>query len=201
MAILSPPRRLSRVARRGEILSAARRVFGARGYHEATTRDIAEAAGVSEALIYQHFAGKRQIFEAVIESAADELERMVEAAAGTGDPLRRALEGYFAFVEAEADLYRVFFHQALQADAAFTRLYARLAERFLTLVATSLDALGNPLSPVRSGMLAHALTGMVSELGLWWVDTRALERTEIVERAALMARAVYQAEVADGHRG
>jgi AcrR family transcriptional regulator len=47
--------------RRRDILAAAKRVFGMSGYHDATTWDIAAAAGVSEALPYQHFPGKRQL--------------------------------------------------------------------------------------------------------------------------------------------
>src|SRR5436305_1114119 len=71
--------RLSAERRREAILEAAKRVFGQAGYHEATTRDIAAAAGVSEALLYQHFPGKRQLFEAVMGEAAADLERVATA--------------------------------------------------------------------------------------------------------------------------
>src|SRR5438874_5865711 len=113
------PRRLSANERREAILVAAKPVFGARGYHEATTREIAAAARVSEALLYQHFPGKRQLFEAVITRAAADLERRLAAAEASAEPMRQAMRAYFEFVAAESDLYRVFFREALQADPAF----------------------------------------------------------------------------------
>src|SRR5947207_9276224 len=80
------PRRLTAGARRQAILTAAKQVFGSHGYHATTTRDIAAAAGVSEALLYQHFDGKRQLFEHVVHGAAGELERRIEAATAGADP-------------------------------------------------------------------------------------------------------------------
>src|SRR5207248_1431847 len=78
--------RLTAGERRAAILAAAKGVFGGVGYHEATTRDIAAAAGVSEALLYQHFPGKRQLFMELVLTAATELENRLRTAAGAPDP-------------------------------------------------------------------------------------------------------------------
>ncbi len=193
------PRRLSGKARRQAILSAAKAVFGSAGYHETTTRDIAAAAGVSEALLYQHFQGKRQLFEAVIHEAAAGLEHRLTQASAAPEPLQAALEAYFAFVEDEADLYRVFFRQALQADPAFQDLYRRLSSRYLELCRASLG-LAAGLPEDRAEIVAHALAGMVTELGLWWLESRR-DRAAIVAHAARMGRAIYAAEVGDGAPG
>ena len=56
-------RRLSAEARRAQLLEAAREVFLAEGMVGARTRRIAEVAGVNEALLYQHFSSKEEIFE------------------------------------------------------------------------------------------------------------------------------------------
>src|SRR5438105_5864980 len=127
------PRRLSANERREAIMVAAKPVFGARGYHESTTRDIAAAAGVSEALLYQHFPGKRQLFEAVIVRAAADLERRLEAADESPEPMQAALTAYFGFVAEESALYRVFLREALQADPAFQQLYVDISRRLLSL--------------------------------------------------------------------
>ncbi|HEX6548703.1 MAG TPA: TetR/AcrR family transcriptional regulator [Candidatus Dormibacteraeota bacterium] len=190
-------RRLSGEARRSELLSSARQVFGSAGYHSTTTREIASAAGVSEALLYQHFPGKRQLFEAVIQEAAADLEARLCAAGDAADPLGAALEGYFEFVEQEAPLFLVFFRQALQADPAFEHLYRELNQRFLELCEGSLGRLGD-LAPERQEVVAHALGGMVTELALWWVESGRLDRRQIVEHAARMGRAIYESEVGDG---
>lgn len=186
-----PRRRLSGEARRAAILDAAEGVFGSAGYHEATTRDIAAAAGVSEALLYQHFDSKRRLFEAVIERAAADLEGRLRQAAASAQPIDDAIDGYFAFVEDHSELYRVFFRQALQADAAFADLYRALAERLLELCSGSLGE----VAPEHRPVVAHALAGMVTELGLWWVDEGRPARPRIVEHAARMARAIHESEV------
>lgn len=48
------------------LLSAARQVFAARGYAHSSTREIAEAAGVSEALLFRYFGTKAKLFEAAV---------------------------------------------------------------------------------------------------------------------------------------
>ncbi|MBT8491700.1 MAG: TetR/AcrR family transcriptional regulator, partial [Deltaproteobacteria bacterium] len=62
--------RLSADERREAILEAAMPLFAERGFSAVTTRDIADAAGVSEALLYRHFRGKQAIFEALQSSCA-----------------------------------------------------------------------------------------------------------------------------------
>jgi AcrR family transcriptional regulator len=185
------PRRLTAEVRRASILDAAEGVFGSAGYHQATTRDIAVAAGVSEALLYQHFDSKRGLFEAVIERAAADLEARLRAAAGADDPLTAAVDGFFGFVEDHSELYRVFFRQALQADPAFADLYRGLTSRFLEICSRSLGEIPAERRPV----IGHALSGMVTELGLWWIEDRRLDRAEIVQHAARMGRAAYETEV------
>ena len=49
--------RLPREERRAQVLRAAREVFVAQGYHTAAMDDIAERAGVSKPVLYQHFPG------------------------------------------------------------------------------------------------------------------------------------------------
>ena len=171
-------------------MAAAKRVFGRAGYHEATTREIAAAAGVSEALLYQHFPGKRQLFEELVTAAAAELERRLVAARSAEDPPAAGVAAYFDFVQEESELYRVFFHQAVAADPAFRRLHGHLRRRFIRLLREG----AAPLSEVG----AHALAGMMNELALWWLEEGHLSRQTIVERASRISRAVCDMEVGDG---
>src|SRR3954447_11546340 len=72
--------RLSRTARRAQLLVAARDVFAAHGYHAAAMDDIAEKAGVSKPVLYQHFPGKLELYRALLTTYADELVSRVRAA-------------------------------------------------------------------------------------------------------------------------
>jgi AcrR family transcriptional regulator len=60
--------KLSGVERRADILKAVRKVFVEKGFDGATTRDLARAAGVSEALLYKHFPSKKAIYSAIQQS-------------------------------------------------------------------------------------------------------------------------------------
>src|SRR5690349_25117798 len=78
--------RLPRSARRMQLLQAAQDVFVAQGFHAAAMDDIADRAGVSKPVLYQHFPGKRELYLALLEQHVDELtERVASAMADTED--------------------------------------------------------------------------------------------------------------------
>jgi AcrR family transcriptional regulator len=82
---IHPRRRLTAEERRGSILASAKQVFGDRGYEHVRIDDIAAAAGISKALIYEHFASKQELYIELMNNAAGELlARLVEAAAAPG---------------------------------------------------------------------------------------------------------------------
>lgn len=77
---MSPAARLSAESRKDEILSAVVRLFGERGFNGVTTKELADAAGVSEALLYKHFSSKRGLYEALqercIAHATQDIDRL-----------------------------------------------------------------------------------------------------------------------------
>ena len=76
----APPRpRLPAAERRAAIVDAALEVFGKRSYAGATTAEIARAAGVSEPILYRHFASKRDLYCACLEAMASRLRETSEA--------------------------------------------------------------------------------------------------------------------------
>src|SRR5438477_4733702 len=68
----SPRSKLSSEERRAAIIKAVRRLFAAKGFHGTTTRELAAAAGVSEALLFKHFPNKEALFSAMQLSCCDE---------------------------------------------------------------------------------------------------------------------------------
>ena len=80
------PIRMPRSARRKQLLAAAQDVFVANGYHAAAMDDIAERAGVSKPVLYQHFPGKLELYLALLDTHCDALVAHVrEAMAATND--------------------------------------------------------------------------------------------------------------------
>jgi AcrR family transcriptional regulator len=105
----TPARRWARTnATQQRILDAATEVFGARGFTAATMADIVAASGASIGSIYHHFGGKKELFLAIFERMAADIDRRVNAAAAAGpaaDP-RHAFE-----VNARAYLQAVWAHR------------------------------------------------------------------------------------------
>jgi AcrR family transcriptional regulator len=64
--------KLSSEERRAAIIQAVRRVFAEKGFHGTTTRQLAEAAGVSEALLFKHFPNKEALYSAMQHSCCNE---------------------------------------------------------------------------------------------------------------------------------
>ena len=74
--------RLPRQERRRQLLDAALEVFVSQGYHAAAMDDIAERAGVSKPVLYQHFPGKLELYLALLDQSVDELVASVRDRAG-----------------------------------------------------------------------------------------------------------------------
>src|SRR6516165_12707754 len=72
--------RLPKPARRRQLLAAAQEVFVAQGYHAAAMDDIAERAGVSKPVLYQHFPGKLELYLALLDTHCDAIIAKMRAA-------------------------------------------------------------------------------------------------------------------------
>ena len=112
--------RLPRGARRLQLLRAAQDVFVAQGFHAAAMDDIADRAGVSKPVLYQHFPGKRELYLALLEEHVSELaDRVAEAMGGTDDNRARvdgAVGAYYDFIDAEGEAFRLVFESDLRND-------------------------------------------------------------------------------------
>src|SRR5689334_24751423 len=114
--------RLPRVARRRQLLAAAQEVFVAQGYHGAAMDDIAERAGVSKPVLYQHFPGKLELYLALLDTHCDALvDRLRRALGATNDNkerVRGCTEAYFEFVDHESEAFRLVFESDLRNEPA-----------------------------------------------------------------------------------
>lgn len=93
-------RRLPVQQRREQLIAVALELFASRPPEEVSLDDVAEAAGASRPLVYRYFAGKQQLYEAALRSAAEELaSRFTVPPAGTPtEQLAGVLDRYFDFV-------------------------------------------------------------------------------------------------------
>ena len=109
--------RMPRRERRAQLLESALEVFVAQGYHAAAMDDIAERAGVSKPVLYQHFPGKLDLYLALLDKHCDTLESLVRAALEVGGDndvrVERTVAAYFEFVTSEGAAFRMVFESDL----------------------------------------------------------------------------------------
>ncbi len=112
--------RLTAVARRAAILRTAADLFSRRGFSGVTTRELAGAAGISEAMLFKHFPRKVALYRAILERHLQEIERAIPLAglAGSEEPPARYFSGVAATILRRMDedptLLRLMFFSALE---------------------------------------------------------------------------------------
>src|SRR5919206_4760388 len=131
--------RLSRDARRAQLLGAARDVFAAQGYHAAAMDDIADRAGVSKPVLYQHFPSKLELYRALLTTYADDLvDRLRSVLASTTDNEQRtrgAVSAYFDFVAGEGESFRLVFESDLRSEPEAAAVLDRALDECVDAVA------------------------------------------------------------------
>lgn len=130
--------RLSGGERREAIIFAARRAFAEKGFHGATTRELASEAGVSEALLFKHFPNKEAIYDAMLESCrktdfANEYHRLLALESSTSTLvltlhflLSRTIHG-----DTEIKLFHRLMLRSMCEDGVFAGLLFKKASQML----------------------------------------------------------------------
>lgn len=153
--------RLPAAERRSQLLVVARDVFAERGFHATSMDDVAEAAGVTKPVLYQHFANKRALYVELLDDvAAGLLAEITEAAARAGSPREQVEYGfaaYFRFVAANQSAFRLLFGASVRNDAEFAVRAERAIAQIAEVVAGLIDV---DASTDQRLALAHAVVGM-----------------------------------------
>ena len=186
-------RRLTAEERRSAILDAALTAFSQKGYHATSLDDIAREAGVSKALIYEHFASKQELHADLIARNARELtQRVAGALSGveiesTVKRLATGLEAFFAFVEERRDAWRMLFRDAAdpESSAVLDRMVEQVTAEVTILIsqdpgARELTRVGDDRS---LRLLAEMLVGGAQSMANWWTDHPDAPRSQLVEIA------------------
>lgn len=180
--------RLPAAERRAGILDAAIVCFGNRGYHGASIDLIAQAAGVSKALIYEHFSSKRELHSVLLEEHVGELFGRLQANAAAGlsgrDRLRGGLDAFFGFVEDHREAFRVLFRDAADPEiaAALAGVQAQALSVMVALMEGDPETRDFPGRQQAFEMHAALLAGAVQSLANWWYHHQEVPRERLVDR-------------------
>ena len=163
--------RLPRHERRRQLLDAALEVFVARGYHATAMDEIAERAGVSKPVLYQHFPGKLELYLALLDESVDTLVDTVRGALRSNpDPKQRVAAtfgAYFEYVGGEGQAYRLVFESDLSNETAVRARLDRVQRECAAMVSQIVRE-----DAGLSEDEAHLLVGMAQVTARYWLSNR-----------------------------
>jgi AcrR family transcriptional regulator len=165
---------MPRVARRAQLLDSALEVFVAQGYHAAAMDDIAERAGVSKPVLYQHFPGKMELYLALLEQSSDRIiDATRQALASTQDNKMRVLATMQVFYDYVADAqgaFRLVFESDLTNEPAVRAQVDRVTEECAEEIAKVISE-DTGLPAEAAHLLAVSLVGMAQVSARFWLDS------------------------------
>lgn len=131
------PRRLNATDRRSQILTAAMEVFAEHGFHGTPTRELARRAGVSEALVFQHFPTKEALISAILDHVGfEDRIQMMETHLSQMPPreaLLRIAEHVLTNLRDNPSTFRVVFFGLLETPHLAGEFYRKFLSRLLAL--------------------------------------------------------------------
>jgi AcrR family transcriptional regulator len=167
--------RLPRHERRRKLLDAALEVFVSRGYHAAAMDEIAERAGVSKPVLYQHFPGKLELYLALLDESVDTLIDTVRTALrSTTDNKQRVAAtfgAYFEFVGGEGQAYRLVFESDLGNEAAVRARLDRVQRECAEMVSQVVRSDAG-LDDDEAHLLSVGMVGMAQVTARYWLNAR-----------------------------
>lgn len=179
-----PSGRLPKSERRAQVLAAAQEVFVAAGYHAAGMDDIAERAGVSKPVLYQHFSSKLDLYLALLDAGIEELHAAYTAGLrSTSDNkvrVQRTVQAYFAFVEDPQGAFRLVFESDLINEPAVRERVDR-ADLAVAQAIAHVITEDTGLNPQQALLLGSGMLGMSQVAARRWLRHA---RTEISREEA-----------------
>ena len=171
---MSPSRasspRLSATARREQILDVALEVFGRAGFDGASMNDVADAAGVTKPVLYQHFDSKRELYRALLEEVGNRLlSAIAKATADAPDgksQTQRGFQAYFRWVAEDHDEFKLLYGGTRRDDEfrdTIRHVTNEAAEAIAPLIAADIE-------PEHRRTVAHALVGLAEGASRRLVD-------------------------------
>lgn len=165
--------RMGRPARRAQLLVAARSVFVAQGYHSTSMDDVADSAGVSKPVLYQHFPSKLALYQALLEESAAEMvrriEQAIESSPDNSSRVHSAVRAYFDFVSDERQAFRLIFESDLRDEQAIAGVVNRAIDSCINAIShTIIASTGADTASAR--LLAAGLVGLSQVSARYWLE-------------------------------
>ena len=153
--------RLTATARREQILDVALEVFGRAGFHGASMNDVAEAAGVTKPVLYQHFDSKRELYRALLEEVGTRLLSAISKATADApdgkSQTQRGFQAYFRWVAEDHDEFKLLYGGGTRRDDEFRDTIRHVTDEAADAIAPLIAV---DIEPEHRRTIAHALVGL-----------------------------------------
>ena len=184
---------MPRSARRAQLLDSALEVFVAQGYHSAAMDDIAERAGVSKPVLYQHFPGKLELYLALLDRSCDMIiEATRSALEATEDNKQRVaatMQVFYDYVANAQGAFRLVFESDLTNEPPVRERVDRVTQECSEEIAKVIqDDTGLPAE--QSKLLAVSLVGMAQVSARFWLDNE--NDVDLRDAATLVASLAWR---------
>lgn len=165
--------RLPRDERRAQLLAAALEVFTAAGYHSAAMDEIADRAGVSKPVLYQHFPSKLDLYLAVLDTHIDSLvfaiQRAIQSTPDNSKRVQATISAYFDFIEAEGEAFRLLFESDMNVEPAVRERLNRMTYDCAAAV-SAVISLDTGLPQEAAMLLGVGLIGSAQVTARHWLE-------------------------------
>jgi AcrR family transcriptional regulator len=171
---MSIAQKLAAPIRKAAIVDSTIKVFSEKGFRGTTTRELAAAAGVSEPVLYQHFATKRDLYAAIIESKSHDVDKVVADLASYLDTdddrafLRHLTELILDFYDNDPAYLRLLLFSGLErhelSDLFAERHSCAFVDQVVRYIQRRIDQ--GAIRPMNPALIATSFLGMVAQHGM-----------------------------------
>ena len=163
--------RLPAAERRRQLLEVALQVFADKGFYGTSMNEVAEAAGVTKPVLYQHFTSKEALYRELVDELGTRLERaIVEGVADASGPRQQVEAGfhaYFRWATREGPAFRVLFAEHNRADPVLATAIEKVESAVADRVAGFIEVEG--LSDDERQVLAYGVVGLAESTSRHWL--------------------------------
>ncbi|MDS1112191.1 TetR/AcrR family transcriptional regulator [Gordonia westfalica] len=174
--------RMSPEARRDQLLEFGLEMVRDRPLEEITIDAIADAAGVSRALLFHYFASKQDYHVAIAQAQADRMLACTEPDESLGDPisiLTASMAAFVDFVSENRSAYTALIRGASSSDPAMRDVFDRTREVMVARVLDHAPAFGVEVTPTVV-LSVHGWIAFVEETTIRWLTTPTVTREELL---------------------
>ena len=165
--------RMPRDERRAQLLAAALEVFTSAGYHAAAMDEIADRAGVSKPVLYQHFPSKLELYLAVLDTHIDSLvfaiQRAIQSTPDNSIRVQATIAAYFDFIEADGEAFRLLFESDMNVEPAVRERLNRMTYDCAAAV-SAVISLDTGLPQEAAMLLGVGLIGSAQVTARHWLE-------------------------------